>query len=55
MDETTFKGADTEKVKSLFNGTGSYAYSVATKAAMTESYAKSEAAKIQYIYEERHV
>ena len=41
----SFKGADTEKVKSLFNGTGSYAYSVATKAAMTESYAKSEAAK----------
>lgn len=45
VDETTFKGADTEKVKSLFNGIGSYAYSVATKAAMTESYAKSEAAK----------
>lgn len=45
VDETTFKDADTEKVKSLFNGTGSYAYSVATKAAMTESYAKSEAAK----------
>ena len=45
VDETTFKGADTEKVKNLFNGTGSYAYSVATKAAMTESYAKSEAAK----------
>lgn len=45
VDETTFKSADTEKVKSLFNGTGSYAYSVATKAAMTESYAKSEAAK----------
>lgn len=45
VDETTFKSADTEKVKSMFNGTGSYAYSVATKAAMTESYAKSEAAK----------
>lgn len=45
VDETTFKGADTEKIKNLFNGTGSYAYSVATKAAMTESYAKSEAAK----------
>lgn len=45
VDETTFKSADTEKVKNLFNGTGSYAYSVATKAAMTESYAKSEAAK----------
>ena len=44
-DETTFKSADTEKIKNLFNGTGSYAYSVATKAAMTESYAKSEAAK----------
>ena len=45
LDETTFKCADTEKIKNLFNGTGSYAYSVATKAAMTESYAKSEAAK----------
>lgn len=45
VDETTFKSADTEKIKNLFNGTGSYAYSVATKAAITESYAKSEAAK----------
>ena len=45
VDETTFKSADTEKIKNLFNGTGSYAYSVATKAAMTETYAKSEAAK----------
>ena len=45
VDETTFKSADTEKIKNLFNGTGSYAYSVATKAAMTESYARSEAAK----------
>ena len=45
VDETTFKSADTEKIKNLFSGTGSYAYSVATKAAMTESYAKSEAAK----------
>lgn len=45
VDETTFKSADTEKIKNLFNGTGSYAYSVSTKAAMTESYAKSEAAK----------
>lgn len=45
VDETTFRSADTEKIKNLFNGTGSYAYSVATKAAMTESYAKSEAAK----------
>lgn len=45
VGETTFKSADTEKIKNLFNGTGSYAYSVATKAAMTESYAKSEAAK----------
>ena len=40
-----FLERDTEKIKNLFNGTGSYAYSVATKAAMTESYAKSEAAK----------
>ena len=45
VDETTFKNADTEKVKSLFNGNGSYAYSVATKASMTNSYAKTEAAK----------
>lgn len=45
IDEKTFKSADMSKAKSLFHGTGSYAYSVATKAAMTESYAKSEAAK----------
>ena len=45
VDETTFKSADTEKIKNLFNGTGSYSYSVESKAAMTESYANSEAAK----------
>ena len=45
VDEKTFKSADAEKVKKLFYGNGSYAYNVATQAAMTESYAKSEAAK----------
>ena len=45
IDEKTFKSADMSKAKSLFNGTGSYAYSVATQAAMTESYAKTEASR----------
>lgn len=45
IDEKTFKSADMSKAKSLFHGTGSYAYSVATQAAMTESYAKTEASR----------
>ena len=39
MDESTFKKSDMSVAKSLFNGTGSYAYTVATKSAMANSYA----------------
>jgi hypothetical protein len=45
IDEETFKSADMDKVKSLFNGTGSYAYGVATQSSMIDSYAQSEASK----------
>lgn len=34
IDEETFKNSDMSKVKSLFNGTGSYAYQVSVKASM---------------------
>lgn len=34
LDENTFKGADFSTVKSLFNGTGSYAYNVSSRASM---------------------
>jgi flagellar capping protein FliD len=45
IDEDTFKSADTAKIKSLFNGTGSYAYGVATQSSMIDSYAQYEATK----------
>lgn len=45
IDKNEFQSADMAKVKSLFNGTGSYGYSVATQASMIDSYAQSEAAK----------
>jgi flagellar capping protein FliD len=45
IDEETFKNADMDKVKSLFNGTGSYAYGVATQSSMIDSYAQYEASK----------
>ena len=45
IDEDTFKKADMSVAKSLFNGTGSYAYTIASKSAMTNSYADMEAAK----------
>lgn len=45
FNKDTFKGADMDKVKKLFNGTGSYAYSVATRSSLVNSYAQSEAAK----------
>lgn len=45
INEDTFKSSDMSKVKELFNGTGSYAYGVATQASMIDSYAQSEAAK----------
>jgi hypothetical protein len=45
IDEDAFKKADMSTVKSLFNGTGSYAYSVAVKSSMIGSYAEMESAK----------
>lgn len=45
IDEDTFKKADMSVAKSLFNGTGSYAYTIASKSAMTNSYADMEASK----------
>jgi hypothetical protein len=45
VDEDTFKKADMSVAKSLFNGTGSYAYTIATKSAMTNNYADMEASK----------
>lgn len=47
IDETFFKeSADMTSVKSLFNGTGSYAYQVATKASMVKSYASTNLSDI---------
>lgn len=45
IDEKTFKAADMNKVKSLFNGTGSYAYNVSARASMIDYYAEREASK----------
>lgn len=45
IDEEKFKSADMSVVKSLFNGTGSYGYSVAVKASMIDSYAQMESSK----------
>lgn len=45
IDKDTFMKADMDKVRDLFNGTGSYAYSVATQASMIDASAQSEAAK----------
>lgn len=45
VDEETFKKADMGAVKSLFNGTGSYAYQVSVKASMIDYYAQNEASK----------
>lgn len=47
IDETYFKNtADMSTAKSLFNGTGSYGYSIASKASCINSYAKSALADI---------
>lgn len=43
IDEETFKKSDMSVAKSMFNGTGSYAYTIGTKSAMTNSYADMEA------------
>lgn len=45
IDEEAFKKADMSKVKSLFSGNGSYAYSTAVNASMINSYAQTESAK----------
>lgn len=45
IDEETFKKADMDTVKSLFQTRGSYGYQIDTQASLMESYAKSEASK----------
>lgn len=45
IDEKTFKSADMTSVKSLFNGTGSYAYQVSAQASMIDYSASQEANK----------
>lgn len=46
IDEESFKGADMSKVKSLFNGTGSFAYSVSTSASSMANSATSQLARL---------
>ena len=45
IDKDTFMKSDMNKAKNLFNGTGSYAYNVATKSSMLNYQAKREASK----------
>ena len=45
VDEKKFKSSDMANVKSLFSGTGSYAYGVSAKTSMIGYYAKNEAQK----------
>lgn len=45
ISEDTFKSASMSDIKKLFNGTGSFAYGVATQSSMIDSYARSEATK----------
>ena len=45
IDEDTFRSADMETVKSLFNTTGSYGYQVSAQASMMNYYAQNEASK----------
>lgn len=45
LDEDTFKKADMNLVKSMFNSTGSYGYQVSAKASMANFHAENEAAK----------
>lgn len=45
IDEETFKKADMNVAKSLFNGTGSYAYTIGSKSAMANNYADLEASR----------
>jgi hypothetical protein len=45
IDKETFMSADMDKAKKLFNGTGSYAYNVATKSSLLNYQAEREASK----------
>lgn len=45
IDKDAFEKADMNKIKTLFQGTGSYAYSIEAKSSMVNMYAKSEASK----------
>lgn len=45
IDEETFKKADMNTVKSMFNTTGSYGFQVSSQASMVNFYAENEAAK----------
>ncbi len=45
IDKDTFMKADISRVRSLFNGNGSYAYATAVKASMVNSYANIESSK----------
>lgn len=46
VDETAFKKADINNIKSLFSGTGSYAYQVSTSASQMANSATSQMAKL---------
>lgn len=50
VDESAFKNADMNTVKTMFNGVSSYAYNVQTKASFINMYAKEDAAKTSGIY-----
>ena len=45
INEEDVKKADMSAVKSMFSGTGSFAYSVASNASMVKHYAQTEASK----------
>ena len=45
IDKEAFLKADMDTVKGLFNGAGSYGYSVSAKASMIDYYAQNEASK----------
>ena len=45
VDEKTFKAADMDKVKELFNGNGSYGYQISASASMIDYAAQNEASK----------
>lgn len=50
IDEETFKNADMAKVQSIFNGTGSYGYSINTKASFINMYAANDANSASGLY-----